>query len=676
MNFGFYPKLALTGIRKNGRLYVPYLLTCICMVMMFYIIAFLSMNEGVGAMQGGETLQAMLSFGYYIMGVFSLIFLFYTNSFLIRRRKKEFGLYNILGMGKWNIARILVWESLIVTAVSLAGGLLCGVLFSKLAELVMVRMLGGQAAFNFTVDFSCIAQTVVLFAAIFLLILLKALRQIHVSNPVELLHSENVGEKPPKANWLVALVGAVLLGTAYVLAVTISDPISALVWFFVAVLMVILATYLLFIAGSVVFCKLLQKNKRYYYKTNHFVSVSSMMYRMKRNGAGLASICILSTMVLVMISSTMCLYIGAEDNLRSRYPRNIVVDTYSIEESQTSQVHTAVASALEEAGLQAENELHYRYLDVAGYFDGAQVIFDQNKIPDFGMSGYSSVRQLFIVPLEDYNRLMGTNETLEKNEVLIYTTKDSYDYDTITMEGCDTLRVKKVVTEFEDNGVDTMQVISSVFLFVPDFDTMEQIFDAQAEIYGDNRSYKHDYYGFDLSCDDATQVAVYDKINTKLAELSGLENLPPRITVECAAKERADFYGLYGGLLSLGVLLGSVFVLGAVLIMYYRQVTEGYEDQDRFDILQKVGMTKREIRKSINSQMLTVFFLPLITAGVHMAFAFPLISKLLMLFGLSNIGLLVAVTVGCYLVFSLFYVLVYAATSRAYYGIVSGKSRS
>lgn len=676
MNFGFYPKLALTGIRKNGRLYVPYLLTCICMVMMFYIIAFLSMNEGVGAMQGGETLQAMLSFGYYIMGVFSLIFLFYTNSFLIRRRKKEFGLYNILGMGKWNIARILVWESLIVTAVSLAGGLLCGVLFSKLAELVMVRMLGGQAAFNFTVDFSCIAQTVVLFAAIFLLILLKALRQIHVSNPVELLHSENVGEKPPKANWLVALVGAVLLGTAYVLAVTISDPISALVWFFVAVLMVILATYLLFIAGSVVFCKLLQKNKRYYYKTNHFVSVSSMMYRMKRNGAGLASICILSTMVLVMISSTMCLYIGAEDNLRSRYPRNIVVDTYSIEESQTSQVHTAVASALEEAGLQAENELHYRYLDVAGYFDDAQVIFDQNKIPDFGMSGYSSVRQLFIVSLEDYNRLMGTNETLEKDEVLIYTTKDSYDYDTITMEGCDTLRVKKVVTEFEDNGVDTMQVISSVFLFVPDFDTMEQIFDAQAEIYGDNRSYKHDYYGFDLSCDDATQVAVYDKINTKLAELSGLENLPPRITVECAAKERADFYGLYGGLLSLGVLLGSVFVLGAVLIMYYRQVTEGYEDQDRFDILQKVGMTKREIRKSINSQMLTVFFLPLITAGVHMAFAFPLISKLLMLFGLSNIGLLVAVTVGCYLVFSLFYVLVYAATSRAYYGIVSGKSGS
>ena len=307
MNFGFYPKLALTGIRKNGRLYVPYLLTCICMVMMFYIIAFLSMNEGVGAMQGGETLQAMLSFGYYIMGVFSLIFLFYTNSFLIRRRKKEFGLYNILGMGKWNIARILVWESLIVTAVSLAGGLLCGVLFSKLAELVMVRMLGGQAAFNFTVDFSCIVQTVVLFAAIFLLILLKALRQIHVSNPVELLHSENVGEKPPKANWLVALVGAVLLGTAYVLAVTISDPISALVWFFVAVLMVILATYLLFIAGSVVFCKLLQKNKRYYYKTNHFVSVSSMMYRMKRNGAGLASICILSTMVLVMISSTMSL---------------------------------------------------------------------------------------------------------------------------------------------------------------------------------------------------------------------------------------------------------------------------------------------------------------------------------------------------------------------------------
>lgn len=669
----FYSRLALNGIRKNRQTYLPYILTCIGIIMMFYIISYLTGSEAVAAMPGGDSMQMILSFGCGVIDVFALIFLFYTNSFLIRRRKKEFGLYNILGMGKRNLGRILIWESLIIFVISMTGGLFCGILFSKAAELCMSNMLGGSVNFTFTVGWGSVSQTLMLFSVIFLLILLNTLRQIHVSKPVELLHSESVGEKPPKANWLLALIGAVILGSAYYLAVIIEDPLSAMMWFFVAVVMVIIATYMLFTAGSVVICRLLQKNKRYYYKTSHFVSVSSMAYRLKRNGAGLASICILSTMVLVMLSSTVCLYVGTEDSLRSRYPGNIVVDTYSIEENYMADVHEAVAGALREYNMQPENTMEYRYLDVAGLFLEDQVIFDQSRITGFQISDISKMRQMFIVPLEDYNRLMEKQETLEKNEVLLYSTKTDYMYDTISIEGCDTLSVKDTVPDFRDNGNDAMQMVPGIYLFVPDLQVMEEIFDSQAEIYGDNRSYKHFYYCFDLDCSDEEQIRIYEQIEENLRQLRTGDDHFPSVFVESAANERSGFYALYGGLFFLGVLLGLVFIFAAVLIMYYKQVSEGYEDQSRFEIMQKVGMTRKEIKRSINSQVLTVFFLPLITAGVHMAFAFPMVSKLLLLFNLQSVRLLIIVTAACFLVFSLFYVLVYNMTSRAYYNIVSGR---
>lgn len=326
MKRGIYRTLAWFGIKKNRKLYLPYIFACTGTVMMCYIISFLSTSPTFANITGGRTVQSFLGMGFGVLSVFSVIFLFYTNSFLIRRRKKEFGLYNILGLGKRHLAVVLFLETLMVAGITVFGGLFWGILFSRLAELCMIKSLGGTAAFTFTVSFSSIYQTAVLFLVIFLLIFLNTLRQIHLSNPIQLLHSENAGEKPPKANWILAVLGTAILAGAYYLAVTIEDPVSALLTFFAAVVMVILATYLLFIAGSVTLCRILQKNRKYYYRTNHFVSVSSMAYRMKRNGAGLASICILCTMVLVMISSTVCLYIGAEDSLRNRYPRNINLD--------------------------------------------------------------------------------------------------------------------------------------------------------------------------------------------------------------------------------------------------------------------------------------------------------------------------------------------------------------
>lgn len=677
MKNGLYTKLAWTGIQKNRKLYLPYMLTCIGMVMMCYIVSFLKYSPVFGSLPGGDTVQAFLNMGFGVMCVFSLLFLFYTNSFLIRRRKTEFGLYNILGMGKKNLALVLGIETLLIALITLAAGLFCGILFSKLAELGIVKILGGTADFSFHIDLQSIRDTLLLFVVIYTLLYFNTLRQLHLTNPIELLHSENAGEKPPKGNALVAIFGAVLLIAAYVLAVSIEDPIAAMIWFFVAVIMVILATYLLFISGSVTICRLLQKNKKYYYKTNHFISVSSMRYRMKRNGAGLASICILCTMVLVMVSSTVCLYIGKEDSLRMRYPRNynLNVSVESLDMLHGEPVRQsldALDSICENHGYAPTNVLSYPTAAFAGLIQNDRILLEVpesvNQLMDI-----ENLWQFFIISLEDYNRLMGASETLAEDEVMVYVTKDqTYDAPTLTIGTGEPLQVKKQAESFVDNGVDAMQVIASLYIIVPDFDAAVTAFSEQqtpAEL--------NYIYAFDLSCSDDAQIALQQEMDAALSEIETQagEGSGFSLLLEGVASERSFFYGMYGGLFFLGILLGIVFIFAAVLIIYYKQVSEGYEDQSRFEIMQKVGMTGREIRRSINSQVLTVFFLPLIMAGVHLGFAFPLIRKLLLIFSLTNFKLLILVTVCCYLIFALFYVLVYRATSRAYYSIVSAGER-
>lgn len=674
MKKGIYSRLALTGIKKNKKLYIPYILTCIGMVMMFYIITFLSSSDMMMNYPGGETMRGILGFGVYVIGFFAVIFLFYTNSFLVRRRKKEFGLYNILGMGKRNIARVMLWETLFIGAFSIVLGMALGVLFSKLAELVMVNIMSMDVTFGVTIDYKAIYYTVVLFAVIFFLILLNSLRQVHLSNPIALLHSENAGEKPPKANWFFAVLGVLILGCAYYLAVTIKDPVTTLAAFFFAVIMVIIATYLIFISGSVAFCKILQKKKNYYYKTNHFVSVSSMSYRMKRNGAGLASICILCTMVLVMISSTVCLYLGKEDSLRERYTRNInITMTSQIYSDLISQDANSIAKmsieTAENMGYKPVNAIDYTMLSFVSYIRDGEIVFDD------GENGFNYVSgdlwQIFIVSLDDYNRLTGSQENLDEDEVMIYTSKDmDYNYDVLKIKGQEPLNIKKVLMDFENNGVDTMQIIPALYIFVPDLEVQVQKISEQSE---DTLGNINRFVGYDIEATDQQQTDVFDEIYDWL-RTSQIENADSSmyVYVEGSANEKLEFFGLYGGLFFLGIILGIVFIFAAVLIMYYKQVSEGYEDQSRFEIMQKVGMTKREIKKSINSQMLTVFFMPLIASGVHLAFAFPMIYKMLILFGLVNKVFLIMVTVGCFLLFALLYMLVYKITSRAYYSIVSG----
>lgn len=674
MKKGIYSRLAITGISKNKKLYIPYILTCIGMVMMFYIITFLASSDVMINYPGGDTIKAILELGVYVIGFFALLFLFYSNSFLVRRRKKEFGLYNILGMGKRNIARVMLWETFFIGVFSIAVGTALGILLSKLAELLMMNISNMDVNFGLRVDFRSIQYTVILFVCIFFLILLNSLRQVHLSNPIALLHSESAGEKPPKANWFFAVLGVAVLAGAYYIAVTIKDPVSTLAAFFFAVIMVIAATYLVFISGSVAFCKILQKKKNYYYKTNHFVSVSSMSYRMKRNGAGLASICILCTMVLVMISSTTCLYMGKEDSLRERYPRNINVNIsaqrYSDIISEDAQKISDICfETVNNMGYEPINTLDYSTIAFVSYIRDGQIVFDDEE----GGFNYATndLWQIFIVSLDDYNRLTGSQETLNSDEAIIYASKDmDYTYDTLNIKGQEPLKIKKTVDNFENNGVDTMQIIPALYIFVPDLEVQaEKTLQFSSDSIDDIKR----FIGFDLNLSDDGQVNVYNAINEALKNSHiESENSSLIVNVESAAKEKLSFFGIYGGLFLLGIILGIVFIFAAVLIMYYKQVSEGYEDQSRFEIMQKVGMTKREIKKSINSQMLTVFFMPLIASGIHLAFAFPMIYKMLILFGLVNQTFLIMVTAGCFTAFAVLYMIVYKITSRAYYSIVSG----
>ena len=672
----FYFKLAATGISKNRKMYFPYLLTCICMVMMYYIVAFLCRSSTLQSMRGGDAVQQMLSLGVGVIGVFSVIFLYYTNSFLIRRRQREFGLYYVLGMGKRNLVKIMICETLLTAVVSIAGGLVLGILFSKLGELVITKLLGADISFDMQIDPRAIMSTLVLFVIIFALIMLRMLVFLWRSRPVEMLRSDKVGEKPPKGNWFFALAGIVLLGAAYYLAVTIEDPITALMWFFVAVIMVIVATYLLFIAGSVTFGRLLQKNKRYYYRTNHFVSLSSMIYRMKRNGAGLASICILSTMVLVMVSGVMCLWLGMEDMLHVRYPREITAEIYTEDKERADQVKAIMEQVVEEHGAEKENVIAYTMLETSAFQKEDQILFDTSSMNQFSIQYTGSMREIYVITIDDYNRLKGKNETLAEDEVMISMPKNekTYSYDTITVEGGSTWKVKSTLNKFSLYGADAATMIPSMYIFVPDQNAMKEIYAAQAEYYQDAASEIEQYYGFDLNCPSEEQIEITGEMFDRFAQAQN-ENpdFAGRISLEGRELERSWFLGMYGGLFFLGIILGIVFIAGMVIIIYYKQISEGYEDQDRFDILMKIGMTRKEVRRSVNSQVLTVFFLPLIAAGLHTGFAFPIIRRILNLLGFVNTALLIEVTVSCYIVFALFYIIIYLLTSKSYLTIVGGK---
>ncbi len=674
MKIGFYPKLAADGIRKNKRMYFPYILTGSIMVMMFYILSYLIESPALAQMPGGSVLMSILPLGCGVIAVFSLLFLFYTNSFLIRQRYREFGLYNILGMDKRNISKIMIWECLIVGFAAILSGLIIGIALSKLAELVLLNLLQMDATYELTIGIKSLWQTAFIYGVIYILLLFNSLIKIRRTKPLDLMKSSRVGEKILKRNWLYAIVGVIFLGIAYYLAVTIKEPLTAFAVFFAAVILVIGATYLLFISGSVVFCRLLQKNKKYYYNPNHFVSVSSMVYRMKRNGAGLASICILLTMVLVMISSTASLYFGAEDSLISRYPDgvNIRATFDNVEGISDENIETLRNKVKELSGGQTE-VTGLRTGEISGLFTDKGITIEMDSYIDFTFSTYDNVGYLSVVSLEDYNRMSKTNEVLADDECLLYCIRIGYKSDTFAMGDGKPYKVKKILDDFFADGEFNSLITPTICIVVNDFDSFIKPVSSMKNSAGDPMMMYDWRCGFDLDTSEK-EISAANSIRESFrkAYIEEQNNIHS-YSVESRESQRSDFFQTYGSLFFLGIMLSIVFLLAALLIIYYKQISEGYEDQSRFEIMQKIGMTKKDIRKSINSQMLTVFFLPLIFAGIHLAFAFPLVWKLLQLFNLNNMMFEIIVNVICFVIFGLLYALVYKITSNAYYAIVSGK---
>lgn len=679
MKTGFYPKLAFDGIRKNRKMYLPYILTCIGMVMMYYIILYLQFTESLETTDGYSTIREILGLGSWVVAIFSCIFLFYTNSFLIKRRKKEFGLYNILGMDKKNLSKVLFWETLIIALISISSGLVAGIILSKLSELVFLNILKGAVSYNLSVSVQGILMCVAVFAVIFLLLFLNSLRQIKFANAISLVKSDSVGEKPPKANWVFGIAGVLILAAAYFIAVYIKEPLQALSLSFIAVIMVIVATYLIMISGSVLFCRLLQKKKSYYYKPNHFVSVSSMAYRMKRNGAGLASICILATMVLVMISSTTTLYFGAEDGIKSIYPRDMNIEIYTLdtsffEDGRNEKVRNGIQDITAKHNCEKSNVVDYHCASVAGLVTDGKVEIDVDRVDKLSISDYGQLYQFYFIPINDYNRLMGTNYTLNDSEAMIYFYRDgtTYDRSTISFNRGQSFKIVKTLSNFINDSQAMVNATQTMAIFVNDLETATQGINEETSdkvMGGTIVNYKW-VYRFDTNLDEETQIDLSEELHEYASEHN--EELDYyAYDVGGRASNRAEFFSLYGGLFCLGIILSIVFLLAAVLIIYYKQISEGYEDQSRFEIMQNVGMTKKEIRKSINSQLLTVFFLPLIFAGLHLGFAFPIIRKLLLLFNLTNVTLFIITTVISFLVFAVFYMIVYKITSNAYCKIVS-----
>lgn len=656
---GFYWKLAFTNLKGNRRVYLPYLLSSVGIIMMFYSINALGQGIDQGALYGGTTVASMMGLGVFVIGLFAVLFLFYTNSFIIKRRKKELGLYNILGMEKRHIAHILFRETLLTAVCSLALGLGLGIVFSRVLFWLLGLLLGTDLAVAFVIPVSAITSTLGLFGLIFLLTLCYNLVQVKLSKPIELLHGGETGEREPKAHWFLAVLGALLLGTGYTMAVTIQDPLSALVFFFVAVILVILGTYLLFITGITAMLKLLKKNKRFYYKTNHFTALSGMLFRMKQNAAGLASICVLFTALLVTVSTTFSLYTSMDGLLRARYPRNVLVSVCDANQEAKDMVRSAVNQKSQELGLALEN-----VVDREGWNITTARVGNTLHTQEVSLETCAVVN---IFTQSEFERFSGQQVDLAENQVLLFDPANTFPEE-------DTLHI-------DDK---TYQIVPSDYV-MPEASTLAQIYEMYYLVVRDETVVENILapsgsdtfpiysYDFDVAGGDPEDIAALrEALGT--VDFSGPGVEYEALLFEDSATSRQSFMELYGGLFFLGLFLGVLFLLGTALIIYYKQVSEGYDDARRFNIMQKVGMSHREVKQSIHSQILLVFFLPLVTAVLHLAFAFPMLQKILLVMGLNNFPLILCSTLGCVGVFAVAYLVIYALTARTYYNIVESAS--
>ena len=656
----FYSKFALNNLVKNKRFILPYIFSAIFTIASFYILTSLSLGSNLDKLpQGISATKQVLSLGVIVIAIFSAIFLFYTYSFLIKRRVREFGLYSVLGMTKKQIARILILETIFIGVLTLVFGLAFGLLFDKLMLLVLLKLFTAGVSFGFVITPIAVFLTILLFGGIFFLLLIYTVIKISRLKIVALLKEENNGEREPKARFILAILGLGLTGYGYYLAQTIQNPIKAITMFFIAVLAVIFGTYLIFMAVSITVLKLMKNNKTFYYKPKNFISVSGLLYRMKRNAVGLANICILSTMVLVTMGTTSALYAGSEEAYNTRFPRDIIVNGYRSTEGKLTEIEKNVKKATQDAGVEAKDLVSYNMLNVVGRLNGTEISYETGNV-----GSLDKLRTVVVIELKDYNKVSKEQKTLNTGEALLFIDKKGkYEANEITVQGVN-LKIKEKLTDFPGAlGTAAANIFDTYYVVVKDNTDVKKIESALKKKLNmsDEEGEVYNYVGFNIS-DKTKEAKVIE--NFKQLEKEG------NINIEGKAENETNFKGFYASFLFIGVFISMIFVVSQVVIMYYKQISEGYEDKGKFGIMRKVGLTDRQIKQSIRSQVLMIFFAPLAIATLHTVVAYPFIEKILKLFLATdnNVFLIaLAVTIA---VFGVFYLIVYLITSRIYYRII------
>ena len=665
----FYSKFALNNLVKNKKFIIPYVLSAIFTIMSFYILSSLAFGDNLNKLPNGiDATKQVLSFGIIVIALFSVIFLFYTYSFLVKRRVKEFGLYSVLGMTKKQIAKILVLETIFIAVTTIVLGIGLGIIFDKLMLLVLLKLFSATVTFGFSITPIAVVFSVLLFGGIFFLLLLYTVIKIARLRIVALLKDENKGEKEPKSRWILAIIGLALIGYGYYTAQTVQNPVKALLVFFYAVVAVIIGTYLVFMAVSITVLKIMKNNKNFYYKPKNFISVSGLLYRMKRNAVGLANICILSTMVLVTMGSTSALYAGMEKSYNERFPRQLMVAGYNSTNEKLKEIENNAKLSAKEAGTEVQDLVSYNSLPMVGRLVEDKFNFESNVGVDL-----SNVKMIVVLQLKDYNKFANKNKTLESNEILLHIDKKGeYNYNSISLNGSD-YKIKEKLSEFPGTiGSATANIMDTYYAVVKDEKEATKLATKLTELSSKELEKRgisiqtgtptlQNYVAFNIK--DTTKEAKVIENFKKLEKQSGIE-------IEGKEENKLTFRGVFASFLFIGVFISFIFVISQVVIMYYKQISEGYEDKGNFEIMRKVGITDKQIKQSIRSQVLLIFFSPLIIATLHTIVAYPFIEKILRLFLITDNSIFLQALAVTIVVFAIFYLIVYAITSKIYYRII------
>ena len=673
MHKGIFSGLAKQNIRNNKTTYIPYIITCIFCIAMIYMMEFLRDCPTLDqAVRQADEVRMIVFTGEIVVEIFCIIFLIYSNSFLMKRRQKEIGLYNILGLERNHIGIVMFLETIITSIGSLAGGIAAGIIGSKLALLLLLKLLHIPSVLGFYISVKGIFTCLFMFGIVFLMILFLNLAKIHLCRPVELLRGNNTGEKEPAAKWLMALIGFICLGAGYYLAVTTESPIKAITIFLLAVILVMAGTYLLFTAGSIVILKFLRRRKSFYYRTGNFISISGMLYRMKQNAVGLASICILSTGVLLMISMTVSIYFGMNDIMLNRYPYDVDMSVTSISEDECQTAIEAFEKAIADNKVPVEKSVEEIYLDIVCSKNGDQILIK----PANTIRNSDSVLVLSLLNQAEYERLTGISANLNDGEIFAWY-PSTVQKDSVTVDETE-FTVKKWLDKNPLTcGEDAVSDNAVLVVTDEDFKKFDEM---RTEMYkgvssapaGEDLTL---HLGLDITGSETDKIDFGTPVMEVVKDLKKNGGLSENswITSGIRQQEYESYYADNGSLLFIGIFLGSLFLMGTAMIIYYKQISEGYEDQKRFEIMQKVGLSRREVRSSVRRQILMVFFLPLLMAMLHITMAFPMIRRMLLLFGMTNTKLFIGCTAGTVLIFAVVYGLIYLMTARSYYHIVERK---